>query len=216
MFLLNHFAKSIVGQFALEGAFESKIADVIGVLAVTVFARPQYLFNGQSLIDILWAKYHQRCPVLFGISGSERTQAGRARLGWGVEGGSFVQPDEHYTRMTGLGSGFAALTLRDFSRSKNANPAPNRIFWESMARILNTPATDIQPTHFVVLKAMIENFMPRIIGTFGGAGIAVLRQALIVFPNEKGPQDEKGKKLPSVTALQSMPVLIQRDLHLTL
>lgn len=216
VFLLNHFAKSIVNQFALEGAFESKIADVIGVLAVTVFARPQYLFNGQSLIDLLWAKYHQRCPVLFGISGSERTQAGRMKIGWAMEGGAFVTPDEHYTRMTGLGAGFAALTLRDFSRSKNANPAPNRIYWESMARILNTPASEVSATHCVVLKAMIVNFVPRIIGMFGGAGVAVLRQALIVFPEEKGPQDEKRKKLPSVTALQSMPVLLQRDLHLTL
>lgn len=216
VFLLNHFAKNIVSQFISESAVDPKTADAIGVLAVTVFARPQYLFNGQSLIDFLWAKYHKHCPVLFGIWASERTQAGRARLGWQMDGGAFVRDQEHYVRMSGLGAGFAALTLRDFSKSKNANPAPNRIYWESLARILNTPAQQTQPTHFVVLKAMIETSVPRIISTFGGAGLAALRQAMIAFPNERGPQDEKGKKLPAVTALQAMPMVLQRDLNLTL
>ena len=216
LFLLNHFAKAIIKQFISESAVDPKSADPIGVLAVTVFARPQYLFNGQSLIDLLWAKYHKVCPVLFGISGSERTREGRLKVGWHVESSSFVRDQEHYDRTSGLGAGFAAITLRDFSKSKNANPAPNRIYWESLARILNTPAQEVQPTHFVVLKAMINNSVSRIIGLFGGAGVAVLRQALIAFPNEKGPQDENGRKLPAVTAVQAMPLILQRDLHLTL
>lgn len=216
LFLLNHFAKKIVSQFISESAVDSKSADVIGVLAVTVFARPQYLFNGQSLIDLLWAKYHKCCPVLFGITGSERTQTGRMKLGWKMEDGSFIRDQEHFSRMSGLGAGFAALSLRDFSKSRNANPVPNRIYWESLARILNTPAQEVQPTHFVVLKAMIENYVPRIIATFGGAGLAVLRQALIEFPREKGSQDDKGRKIPAVTAVQGMPMILQRDLHLTL
>ena len=218
LFLLNHFAKNIISQFISESAVDPKSADCIGVLAVTVFARPPYLFNGQSLIDVLWAKYHKHCPVLFGISGSERTKEGRAKLGWQVDLGtnSFVREQEHYDRTSGLGAGFAAITLRDFSKSKNANPAPNRIYWESLARILNTPAQEVQPTHFVVLKAMVSNSVSRIIGLFGGAGTAALRQALIYFPNEKGPQDQNGRKLPAVTAVQAMPMVLQRELHLTL
>lgn len=216
VFLLNHFAKKIVSQFISESAVDPKSADPIGVLAVTVFARPQYLFNGQSLIDLLWAKYHKVCPTLFGITGSERTKQGRAKLGWQIEGDTFVSDQQHYDRMSGLGVGFAALTLRDFSKSKNANPAPNRIYWESIARLLNTSAQEVQLTHFVVLKAMIEQYVHRITGTFGGAGKAILRQALIHFPNERGPVDGKGRKLPAVTALQAMPMILQRDLHLTI
>lgn len=183
---------------------------------MTVFARPNYLFNGQSLIDILWAKYHKYCPVLFGIDGSERTKEGRMRLGWQIDKdtNSFVREQEHYDRMTGLGAGFAALTLRDFSKSKNANPAPNRIYWQSLARILNTPQPQV--THFVLLKAMIENAVARILSLFGGAGLAALRQALILFPRDKGPQDEKGRKLPAVTAILALPMVLQRDLHLSL
>ena len=210
--------RNVIGQFISETAVDPKSADVIGVLAVTVFARPQYLFNGQSLIDLLWAKYHKHCPVLFGISGSERTQQGRAKMGWHMDlgSGTFVREQEHYTRMAGLGAGFSAITLRDFSKSKNSNPAPNRIFWESLAQILNTPPPGVQPTHFVVLKALIDNSVQRIIGLFGGAGLAALRQALIYFPNEKGPQEQNGKKLPAVTAVQAMPMVLQRELHLTL
>ncbi|KAK3725231.1 hypothetical protein LTR37_000742 [Vermiconidia calcicola] len=218
LFLLNHFAKNIIGQFISESSVDPKSADPIGLLATIIFARPQYLFNGQSLIDILWAKYHKHCPVLFGISGSERTKEGRSKLGWGIDLGSnsYVRDQEHYDRMSGLGAGFAAITLRDFSKSQNRNPAPNRTYWESLARIVNTPAQDVQPTHFIVLKAMVNNSVPRIISTFGGAGVAMLRQALIYFPNEKGPQDERGRKLPAVTAVQAMPMVLQRDLHLTL
>ena len=216
VFLLNHLAKNVISQFVSESSIDPKMADITGVLAVTIFARPQYLFNGQSLIDILWAKYHKHCPILFGMNGSEKTQKGRLRIGWHTEGGAFVASEAHYNRMAGLSAGFAAITLRDFSKSKNSNPAPNRIFWESIARIINIPAQEVQPTHFTILKAMIENSVPRIIGMFGQAGLAVLREALIAFPRDKGQRDEKGRPLPSVTALASLPVVLQRDLHLTL
>jgi nucleoporin GLE1 len=216
LFLLNQFAKKIISQFISESAVDPETADVIGILAVTVFARPQYLFNGQSLIDVLWAKYHKVCPVLFGITGNEKTKEGRMKLGWHVESGAFVRDQEHYDRNSGLGAGFAAMGLRDFSKSKNSNPVPNRIYWESLARILNTPPQAVQSTHCVVLKAMIQNSVPRILTMFGGAGLAALRQALISFPNEKGPVDESGKKVPAAVALQAMPLVLQREQHLTL
>ena len=140
-------------------------------------------------------------------------------MGWGLDlgaRGGFVTDQEHYDRSAGLAAGFAAITLRDFSKSKNANPAPNRIFWQSLARILNTSASETQATHFVVVKGMVENYVPRILALFGGAGMAVLRQALVVFPEEKGPRDERGRRVPAVTAVLAMPVVLQRDLSLTL
>jgi hypothetical protein len=63
---------------------------------------------------------------------------------------------------------------------------------------------------------MIQTSVPRILTTFGGAGLAALRQALIYFPNEKGPVDESGKKVPAAVALQAMPLVLQREQHLTL
>ena len=133
-----------------------------------------------------------------------------------MESGVFVRDQEHYDRNSGLGAGFAAMTLRDFSKSKNRNPAPNRIYWESLARILNTPAGEVQSTHCVVLKAMIAHSVPRVLSMFGGAGLAALRQALVYFPNEKGPVDESGKKVPAAVALVAMPLVLQRELCLTL
>lgn len=227
LFLLNHFAKRIVAAFCQESSAEPDSADPIGVVAVTIFARPQYLFNGQSLIDVLWAKYHHECPVLFGISGSEKTTQGKIRIGWRMEKldgeedkpnpkRAFVNEQTHFERMSGLAAGFSAITLRDFSKSQNANPAPNRIFWESMARILNTPAPEVQSSHFVVLKAMITTFVPRIISTFGGAGLALLRQALIAFPRDKGIKSEKGQPLSSVMAVQALPMTLQKTYNLSL
>ena len=79
LFLLNHFAKAIVSQLAQEVARDTHAADPIGILAVTMFSAPDFLYNGHSLIDVLWAKYHKVCPVLFGIHGLENSAAGRAR-----------------------------------------------------------------------------------------------------------------------------------------
>ena len=216
LFLLNQFAKKIVSQFISEAGIDPDTADVIGILAVTIFARPNYHFNGQSLIDVLWAKYHKTCPVLFGINGNEKTKEGRLKLGWHIENGAFVSDQTHYERNSGLGAGFAAMGLRDFSKSRNQNPVPNRFYWEAMARILNTPADQVQSTHCVVVKAMINNSVPRILTTFGGAGLALLRQALISFPKEKGPVDAGGKKVPAAQALESMVMLLQMNQHLTL
>ncbi|OTA24814.1 hypothetical protein BTJ68_13327 [Hortaea werneckii EXF-2000] len=139
LYLLSRFAKSAIAQLIQEAGMETETADGVGVLLVTIFSVPAYRWNGQSLIDVLWAKYHVVCPPLFGITGSQNTPAGRKRLGWWTENSTFITEAIHYQRMRGLGAGFSALTLRDFSRSANPNPAPNRLWWEALARILNLP-----------------------------------------------------------------------------
>ena len=157
LFLLNHFAKAIISQFAQEVSRATHAADPIGILAVSVFSTPDFLWNGHSLIDILWAKYHKVCPVLFGIYGSEKSAAGRARLGWHMEDGAHVDQQEHHDRMVGFGAGFGAITLRDFTKSKFKSPAPVHLFWTSLARILNTPKDEQTPTQYVVLNNMLKH-----------------------------------------------------------
>ena len=215
LFLLNHFAKSIINQIIAEASVEPQMGNAIGILAVTVFARPNYLFNGQSLIDILWAKYHKRCPVLFGISGNEKTAQGKMRIGWD-RNGEELQPETYYLGIRGLGIGFANITLRSFAKSQNENPAPNRIFWQAMARVLNTPDEQVQPTHFQLLQAIVEHTTPRIINIFGAAAIAMIRQAVITFPTMHELKGHNATDTSKVTALKSLPHIIYQKYNLTL
>lgn len=214
LYLLNQLAKTALTQLLNESAVDTAMADPLGVLLCTLFSLPDYRCNGQSLIDLLWAKYHRLCPPLFGITGSEKTAAGRLRLGWDAERWA-ADAQGHYTRLTGLGAGFSALTLRDFSKSRNRNPAPNRLWWESMARILNLPPDQVQPTHYVLVKAMINDYAPRILQIFAGAGFACLRLAVKEFPH-KAPRTAEGRVIGSAVAVEAMQVSLQQRYGLTL
>ncbi|KAI7478644.1 hypothetical protein KC351_g8045 [Hortaea werneckii] len=214
------FAKSAISQLIQEAGMETETADGVGVLLVTIFSVPNYRWNGQSLIDVLWAKYHVVCPPLFGITGNQKTVAGRKRLGWWVDGdgdtaNAFISDELHYQRMRGLGAGFSALTLRDFSRSANPNPAPNRLWWESLARILNLPLGHPQLTHYVLVKALLADHIPRILQIFASAGKAVIREATGEFP-QKGPRKENGMPFSEVTALDSLPATLASKQGLSL
>lgn len=211
LYLLSHLAKFAIKQLCSEAGVDTPSADPVGVLLVSVFSVPEYRWNGQSLIDVLWAKYHIVCPALFGIYGPENTAAGRARLAYQRSESQQV----HYNSMTGLGAGFSALTLRDFSRSRNRNPAPNRLWWEAMARILNLPQGEAQPTHYVLLKAMLDDFVPRIMSIFGTAGKAVLRKAVRDFP-QVGPRGQDGRLATEPIAVETMQLTLQQKYALTL
>lgn len=216
LFLLNHFAKAIMSQLAQEVSRDTQAADPIGILAVTMFSAPDFLFNGHSLIDILWAKYHKVCPVLFGINGNEKTPAGRARLGWRTIDGEEITLQKHYDNMTGCAAGFSAITLRDFTKSKNKSPTPVHLFWTSLARVISTPNNEQTPTHYIVLNNMLKHSVPRFVGFYGVAAIAALRTACIGFPSGGGPQGPSGGSDSTVLAVQSLPHTWQRELDLTL
>ena len=220
LYLLNIFSKQVIAQLIGESSVDPAMADPVGVLTATIFSNPKFLFNGQSLVDIFWAKYHRVCPIIFGISGSEKTAAGRARLGWATEKGDPPEPissDEHYIRMAGLGAGFAAVTLRDFSKSKNQNPVPNQMYWEAVARLINTPPAEQQISHWVVLKALLhETFIPRFIVFFGSAAVAALRTAMVAFPKSALVTADHAAMRPYVSGVANMPAILQREMHLTL
>lgn len=217
LFLLNHLAKAIMSQLAHEASRDTTTAEHVGILTVTIFSAPEFLYNGHSLIDVLWAKYHKVCPVLFGIHGSHRTVAGRARLGWRMEDGAEVSVQEHHDHMTGFAAGFAAVTLRNFEKSKNKSPAPIHLFWTSLARILSTPNAEQTPTHYIVLYNMLKHSVARFVQFYGVAALAALRAACVTFPSGGGPQGPSGSGPDStVLAVQSLPLAWQKDLNLTL
>lgn len=215
LFLLSRFCKKMINTFTTNAGIDSGAADVYGVVVVTIFSVPDFRWNGISLIDIFWAKYHRVCPPLFGISGSETTAAGKARLGWWQDDSGFFDQADHYQRMTGLASGFAALTLRDFSKSKNPNPAPNRLWWESMARILNLRQGEVQATHCVIVEAMISDQVPRIMQIFASAGKAALRKATVEFP-EKAPKAPSGRPIDVAQKLKNLRDRMQKEHGLVL
>ena len=187
IFLLHHFAKAIVSQFANEAAVSPKLADPIGTLAINIFAMDDFRCNGLSLIDVLIAKLHVVCPPLFGIYGPETTNEGRKRLGWLQEpppDGPFVQEQRHWDRTTGLGAGYAALALRYFERSKMQSPYPPFHFWNSIAMILNVPNGQVTDTHLVLVRAMLANNEARFLQFFGDAAKVVLRYAINEYPKK--------------------------------
>ncbi|KAF2767982.1 GLE1-domain-containing protein [Teratosphaeria nubilosa] len=212
LYLLNLTAKLLLKQLYQDTGEDTKIADAIGVFACTIFSVPEFRWQGVSLIDIVWAKYHVLAPALFGLN-PPPTAAGRRLIGWKAD----MDATEFYRAQWAYGAGFSALTLRDFSRSKNPNPAPNRIWWESMSRILNVPAGQAQHAHYWLVKGMIEDWVPRIIGIFGGAGKAILKTCVRELP-KKGPRDanKQVKMEGPVLALQSLDTNLQKQWNITL
>ncbi|KAI0859172.1 GLE1-domain-containing protein [Xylaria cubensis] len=210
LYLLNVFAKTIINQFINECGAQPRAADPLGVIAAHIFSNKTYLWRGKTLVDILMAKYRVACPVLFGYRGSETTEQGRARLGWRRDGAAWAPEQQHIDRMKGLAVGYAAISLRDFSKSPNTNPWPPSKYWTSLARIVNTPPTEISNTQCVVLRSMIEIYEERFIYFYGSAGVAALRSALIDFP--KKVQDQT----PGTSGLLVFAQILKRDIGLEL
>jgi nucleoporin GLE1 len=226
VYLLNILAKKIVAQFGYEAAINPASADPIGIMAVATFANVKYQINGTPLIDILWAKYHRACPALFGINAPETTDDGRKMLGWAQEDDErtgkriWVSGEAHYSRMRGLAAGFAALTLRDFSKSTKKSPVPNHLYWEAVARIVNMKALPQQQTasQYAVLKGLTDvTFIPRAIDFWGKIVMAVLHAAFVELPRSATPQNRSNVNFNGcLKQLESMPEILQRDLFISL
>ncbi|KAH0497970.1 hypothetical protein TgHK011_005251 [Trichoderma gracile] len=184
IYLLNICAKGIINQFINECSANPKAADPIGVFTAHIFSQKDFQWRGESLIDILMAKFRVVCPVLFGLRGSDRTERGRLAIGWKKDGPGYITEQTHNDRMTGLGAGFASISLRDFSKTSKANPYPPVNYWKALASIVNSSANETSNTQYVVLRAMIEGHEQRFLNFYGNAAIAALRLALIEFPKK--------------------------------
>ena len=212
VYQLNIFAKAIISQFINEAGVAPKSADPVGTIASHIFALNEFRWKGISLIDILIAKFHVVCPVLWGRYGDEKTMQGKMRLGWWRDdkGGPWVTEQRHAERMTGLGAGFAAIALRNYEKTRLENPYPHYRFWQALAAIVNVPPQEATQTHFIVLKAMIENNETRFLDFFGDAGIVALRKALIDFPRQAADNSVAAK------AVAVLPDVLRRDKKLFL
>lgn len=210
IFLLNHLSKAVIQQFANETGTQAKSAEPIGIVVAHVFSNPDFHWRGKTMIDILTCKFRVACPVLFGARGSEKTEAGRAALGWKREDGRWASDQAHADRMTGLGAGFAAISLRDFSKASKKNPFPPSNYWSAVARIVNTPPDLVSNTQFTVLKAMVDGHESRFIQFYGNAAVAALRMALVEFPRKAPPNSHNAQ------ALQVLGQVLQRDSGLVL
>ncbi|KAH9901916.1 GLE1-like protein-domain-containing protein [Xylariomycetidae sp. FL2044] len=210
LYLLNHFSKAIINQFINECGSSPKAADPIGVITAQIFSKKEFTWRGKPLIDILMAKFRVVCPVLFGYRGSETTEQGRTRLGWRRAGAGWLPEQAHMDRMKGLAVGYAAIALRDFSRSANTSPWPPSKYWTAMARIVNTPSGEISSTQCMVLRSMIEIYEDRFIAFYGTAAIAALRKALVEFPNRANV------KTPAASGLEVLAQMYKRDIGLEL
>ncbi|KAI9698870.1 MAG: hypothetical protein M1820_007377 [Bogoriella megaspora] len=208
IYLLSIFSKRVIDQFAVEAGRDTKRAESIGIMVSTVFSEPDLQTNQQSMIDILLAKYHITCPVLFGINGDPKMQTGRRRLGWQRIDGEFIPENAHNERQLGLGAGYASLTLRNYMKSKKVNPYLPYHFWTAMARILNTPREKVVITHVCVLRGMLENYMVKFLEFYGRPAYVALRKALIEFPT-KAPQG------PATNSLYVLKDVLERDHRVT-
>jgi nucleoporin GLE1 len=211
LFLLDHFAKAIISQLASEASINKDAADPIGILVAQIFSSPNLQWRGTTMIDIFMAKMWKECPVLFGARGNEKTEEGRARLGWRKENEEWVEELAHTNRMTGLSSGYAAISLRNFSRTKLENPYPPYHYWQSLASIASTPPNETSTTQFTVLKGLIEGFEGKFMEFYGDAAKAALRIALVDFPGMAPDQNNTG-----VNSLKVLADILERDTGLIL
>ncbi|KNG80707.1 RNA export mediator Gle1 [Aspergillus nomiae NRRL 13137] len=185
IYALNIFSKSLISSLITEASINPGHAEPVGIVAAQIFSMDAFVYKGHHMVDILWAKYRVVCPALWGFYGNEKTEAGRRALGWWREapGGPFVSEQVHMDRMTALGAGFAALTLRNFGKTPRKNPFPNHMFWHAMQRILMIPPSEIQETHVILLSAMLKSSAERIVSFFGHFGLALMRKAIVDLPN---------------------------------
>ena len=205
IYLLNICAKAIINQFINEAGANAKAADPVGVFTAHIFSNKDFQWRGESLIDIMMAKFRVACPALFGFRGNDKTERGRLMLGWKKDEGAWLSEQAHNNRMTGLGAGFASVSLRDFSKATKANPYPPSHYWKAFAFIVNTPANETSNTQYVVLRAMIEGHEQRFMNFYGNAAFAALKVALVDFP-QKAPQNA-----PAASSLQALAEVLRND-----
>ena len=184
VFQLIYFSKYVVAQLCDEASRNASVAEPIGTIASQIFSYPELQLNGISFIDILIAKFHIVCPLLFGVYCEDMTPQGRVKMGWRKDGveGAYLTEAQHFDRMEGLGAGFGTLTTRNYDKSRFVNPCPPYHFWRAVASIVNVPAHKVTRSHLIVLRSMISGNEVRIVELFGDAGRLLLQKALVAFP----------------------------------
>jgi nucleoporin GLE1 len=184
IYALNIYAKALVSALITEAALNPGHAEPIGIMAAQIFSQDGLMYKGIPLSDVLMAKFRVVCPALWGFTGNDKTDSGRRALGWSREeaSGPFISEQAHLDRMTALGSGYAAITLRNFGKTARKNPFPNTMFWDSITKILAIPPSELQETQIILLGSLLRSSPERILGFFGQIGLVLMRKALVELP----------------------------------
>lgn len=211
IWMVNNTCKAIIRQMGVECASDPAFATPLGILTAQIFAQPSCKPQGHTMVDIFWAKFHKAHPVLFGCFGSEQTTKDRELLGWRAD----WDQTEAFARFRGMSRAFAAVTMRDFAKSKQDNPFPNRVYWAALSRILNTPADRQLAIHYLSLEGLLDPvFIPRYLQLYGQIGLAVLRTATKEFPQRR----DRNKKMIGQRAgvIENFPDRYENELNLKL
>ncbi|KAF2637993.1 hypothetical protein P280DRAFT_432060 [Massarina eburnea CBS 473.64] len=187
LYLWICFEKSVIAQWKSEAANQdSTVPQEIGLLAASLYADRKYMLKEIPMNDIMLAKIHRKCPVLFGIRGNTNTEQGLVRLGLD----KYRDDENDYAQMTsGIAAGFASLTLRSFKSTAPVFDLPD--YWRAVASIINTPSTDIYPGHLLALKGLLRDFADKFIYYYGSQAKAVMKRAVTAFP-DRAPKDRQG------------------------
>lgn len=174
------FEKFLLKQFEKEASNEDgRIIQEIGLIAASLFADQKYMWKGISLIDVLLAKMHHICPILFGVRGSMNTVQGQKRLGWMPIDKQPPTGEIYMQRIRGLSAGFAAMSLRAF---KTVPALPMSEYWRVVVHVCNTPSEDLYPGHFAILGGLLRDFYKKFLGFYGVQARGVLRRAIVDLP----------------------------------
>lgn len=189
VFLLNILIKAAIKSMPSSATTTTYNAlDPIGVLICWITSLNEFRLQGNPFTDIILAKYHKVAPILFGIHGSEKTQSGRERLGWAKEDGEWADIQTHYDRLNGLSIGWAAITLRDFSKVAETSAFPHWMYWKTLAGIINLPPGQLSRSHSVALRGLLNLYGDKFVKSYGKYAIMVLRKTLIDIPAQ-APKD---------------------------
>ncbi|KAF2035029.1 GLE1-domain-containing protein [Setomelanomma holmii] len=187
LYLWICFEKFVLKQFEKEAAStDGRTIQEIGLIAASLLADPRYMWNGIPLTDVVLAKLHRICPILFGIRGTMSTAEGQIRLGWLPIDKNQPSEEQYGQRMRGLGAGYAALSLRSFNAKAPAIPMSE--YWRAIVSICNTPSEDLWPGHFAILYGMIRDYYKKFLTFYGAQARGVLRRATIDLPARAPPR----------------------------
>ncbi|KAH6615259.1 hypothetical protein C7974DRAFT_320194 [Boeremia exigua] len=174
------FEKFLLKQFEKEAANEDgRIIQELGLIAASLFADQKYMWRGITLVDVLLAKMHHICPIMFGVRGNMNTVQGQKRLGWMPIDKQPATGEIYMQRIRGLSAGFAAMSLRTF---KAAPAIPVSAYWRCIVQVCNTPQQDLYPGHFAILNGLLRDFHKKFLGFYGVHAMAVLRRAVVDVP----------------------------------
>jgi nucleoporin GLE1 len=180
LYLWICFEKFLLKQFEKEASNEDgRIIQEIGLIAASLFADQRYMWKGIPLVDILLAKMHRICPILFGIRGSMRDAQGQARLGWMPIDKNPPTAEIYMQRVRGLAAGYASMSLRSF---KAVPAVPMSDYWRTIVMVCNTPSEDLYPGHFAILNGLVRDFYKKFMAFYGVQAKGVLRRATIDVP----------------------------------